>query len=240
MPVGIGADADHGESGIGLCEECGRGRVTRGVMRHLEQVEWRAAGADAAHQGFVGARAVSREEEALPAGLDQQHDAVLVGVSGERSGTQHLGAQRAKAQRVSPADLLDGGPDGAQRRGGAPRPLTHVGPLRAVVVDHARQSPRVVGVGMRHDDGVQAADAEGVQGALDGALRSGRAAVDEDRPRAGLDDLGVPLADIDEHDLRRRPGDGRLRRRGLWASASVSTASAASSPSASASASALR
>ncbi len=127
------------------------------MVRHLEHRDRRTAGQLRAHRGLVRSRDVAGEQEPLAARLQQDDDAVAVGVAGDAGRAEHLGRQRPEAQRGAAPDLLDD--RAGAREGGGERALDRpgdVGAPRAQVVDDVDEAADVVGVHVRGDDGVEA------------------------------------------------------------------------------------
>ena len=94
-------------------------------------------------------------------GLQQQHDAVGVGVTAEAAGGEDGGLGLAEPRREATARLLHHGAGGAQRRRQtAPDRARDPGPARPVAPDERRQTAGMVGVQVRDHECVEAAHAQ--------------------------------------------------------------------------------
>src|SRR5665648_117307 len=190
-------------AGVGCPYELGPTQITatlgRVSARNAEVVEYREPWCATLSTSMGGPRAQMLPTAASLGPVQSPVKRKLLPPASRRSTTLSLLAspERPAGLSTSPraaADLDDGGPGAAQgagqSRGRRPR---HVGRARAPLAHDVREPARVVGMHVRDDDGAEAAYAELGQRRLDDRLRARRAAVDEARPGAGLDDRGVAL-----------------------------------------------
>ena len=197
-------------------EEGGAGRVGRAVVGDLEEVQRRATGADAGHVVLGRAVVVAGEQHPMAVDVEQQDDAVGVGIAAIPDGIQHLGRKRPEVQRMATEHRDDLRVCRVQRGDEAPVGLgladvVAVGDLRAELLSQGRQVADVVGVGVGGQHHVEAADSEVAKLSGDGSDLAGLAAIDRADPGAVLDNDAVALAHVDEGDRDR----GRMSGFGL-------------------------
>ena len=120
------------------------------VVRDLEDVHGWAAGQAGARRGLAGAGGVAGEHHAPAAGLQEEHDAVRVGVAAHAGRREHRGLGLAETRREAAAHLHRQGAGAAERR--RQTALDGAGDPRAprpVLPDERGQPARVVGVLVR-------------------------------------------------------------------------------------------